>query len=248
MENGMNFLGLIFYFSAIFLILKMSEDMTPKKKFIIILFPFFAIYFFVGQEKINIILEKIRYILDKKNVNKNVLRVIYLLRSNLQAGAPLPQSLTTAAKKGGWGLFLNMPLNRIANYLAQGKSIREALKQVADSMEAKPEMQHAYLMFSSLLVTLKNGGNFIVVLDNIQERIVRYMKIEKKLQDATAQMRFQARIITLAPTFLFFFLLLFSPDRLTFFAQETMGHVMFIFCIILNIIGVFVIRRLLQVK
>lgn len=244
----MSWFSLICYFAMLLLVFNTSRELKVQQMLGVAVFPLCALYFCIDHDKINALLQTVRYNLDKKNVNKNVLRVIYLLRSNLQAGAPLPQSLSTAAQKAGWGLFLDAPLNKIANYLAQGKSIREALRQVSESMEAKPEMQHAYLMFSSLLVTLKNGGNFIVVLDNIQERIVRYMKIEKKLQDATAQMRFQARIITLAPTALFFILLLFSPDRLTFFAQETLGHVMFIFCIILNIIGVFVIQRLLRVK
>ncbi|PLX81422.1 MAG: hypothetical protein C0614_06560 [Desulfuromonas sp.] len=99
----------------------------------------------------------------------------------------------------------------------------------------------------AVLVSKETGGNIGEILDNISRLIRERIQFKQHVKALTAEGRYSAIILIGLPIFMFLYIYLTNYDYISLLWQEKMGHYMIFTAIILQIIGSYVIKRIITI-
>lgn len=99
-----------------------------------------------------------------------------------------------------------------------------------------------------MLIQQQVGGNLATILDTIRETISERIRLRREIGTLTAQGRATGIILAGIPAALFLFFYVFSPGFIQPLITTTIGHLAIGGAIILEIIGFFVIHRIVNIK
>ena len=104
-------------------------------------------------------------------------------------------------------------------------------------------------MFVTAINILKEtGGNLADTFETISETVRERQKVEKKIDALTAQGMTQGVILTLVPFALMVVLFLIDPEFIKPLFTTTLGWVLLLVMLVLQIIGGIVIRRIVKIE
>lgn len=92
------------------------------------------------------------------------------------------------------------------------------------------------------------GGNLAEILRNLAYIIRERLKIKRQVRVYTAQGRFSGYILGALPIFMAFAIYFVNPEYMNILVQEKAGNYLIASAIILQIIGFFVIRKIIKIK
>lgn len=100
----------------------------------------------------------------------------------------------------------------------------------------------------SLLIQRETGGNVAEILDNISRLIRERIQFRRQVNALTAEGRLSAMVLVGLPIVLFIYIYFVNRDYIALLWQEQLGQYMLLGAVVLQIIGAFVIRRIVDVE
>ena len=164
------------------------------------------------------------------------------LTSGLRAGQALPQALEVFARRSEG--TLKEELDIVLREYRLGVELPDALQRMYDRLPCE-DLQ---LLIVSIRLTLQSGGSLADVLQRITQTIRGRIEFQQKLRALTAQGRFEALAMSLAPLLAFVLLFVINNDLMLPMVQTLIGWCAIGVMLTLETIGYFVIRAIVDVK
>jgi tight adherence protein B len=106
----------------------------------------------------------------------------------------------------------------------------------------------ARFFITAVLTQREAGGNLAEVLDNLSSLIRERSRVKRQVRVASAHGRITGWILSLMPPVLAVVMTLLAPQHMRAFIEDPLGVRMIIGALILQAIGVFAIRRIVDVE
>ena len=177
-----------------------------------------------------------------KLFNEQINEGIVLISNSLKAGYSFLQALTVVVDE------LKEPFSKefgkLLKEMTLGISTEEAFKGMLDRVES----EDLKLLVNAILIQKDIGGNLAEILDNISETIRERQKIKNEVKTLTAQGRLSGIIITLMPVILGLMIYMFNKEYIMLLFTTTIGLVMLGMAFVSQVIGIFMIRKIVDVE
>lgn len=159
----------------------------------------------------------------------------------LRAGYSFQQAVDVVAKE------MEPPISeefaRVSNDIVMGIGLDDALEQMARRVESSD----FDLVVTAVLIQREIGGNLAQVLDSISDTIIERIRMKREINSLTAQGRLSALVLLLLPFFVGAFMFFFNREQFQLLLDEPAGQVALGVSIVMEIIGVFVIKKIIDI-
>lgn len=178
----------------------------------------------------------------KQMFDSQILHLTMTLANGLRSGQALPQALDAASQRMGDPMREELAL--VLNESRYGLDLTEALERLHTRMPG----EDLRLLITSIRLTLQSGGSLSDVLERMVVMIRSRTEFHEKLKTMTAQGRFEAIAMSLAPVFVYVILRLIDPELMkpltgTFIGWCTIGGVA-----VMIATGFFVINKIVTIE
>ena len=177
-----------------------------------------------------------------KEFERSILDLSMGLTSGLRAGQALPQALEVFSRRSEGPL--KEELEVVLREYRLGLELTDAMQRMYDRLPCE-DLQ---LLIVSIRLTLQSGGSLADVLQRITQTIRGRIEFQQKLQALTAQGRFEALAMSLAPLLAFVLLFIINNELMLPMVQTLIGWCALGIMFTLEIIGYIVIRAIVDVK
>jgi len=164
-----------------------------------------------------------------------------LLSSALSAGGSLVHALRYAAEHCDEPLAGE--LQRAVWDLEAGKSFSEAMESLRKRTGGS---EFAYLAVA-MDIQHVSGGSLGSAIEAVSESLQQTADLADELRTKTTQGRLSAKIVSAMPLILLVVLSLFSGNYVSEFFSSPVGVVMFVFALLLELLGILLVRRSLAI-
>lgn len=164
------------------------------------------------------------------------------LTSALRAGHALPQAIEVFARRCEGPMKEELAI--VLREYRLGLELPDALQRMYDRLPCE-DLQ---LLIISIRITLQSGGSLADVLQRITQTIRGRIEFHQKLQALTAQGRFEALAMSLAPLLAFTLLFVINNDLMLPMIKTLIGWCALGIMVTLEIIGYAVIRAIIDIK
>jgi tight adherence protein B len=165
-----------------------------------------------------------------------------LMAGSLAAGYSMPQAVDTVVREGIDPMASEMRKALIETRL--GVPIDEALENIAIRTGSE---DFAWVVMA-IRIQREVGGNLSEILRIVAETIRERQYLRRQVRTLSAEGRISAIIISSLPPLFALYLLIARPDYLVLLFTETLGIAMVIGGLILWVIGVFWMRRIVDIE
>ena len=164
------------------------------------------------------------------------------LTSGLRAGQALPQALEVFSRRCEGPMKEELTI--VLREYRLGLELSAALQRMYDRIPCE-DLQ---LLIISIRLTTQSGGSMADVLAKITQMIRGRTEFQQKLQALTAQGRFEALAMALAPLLAFLLLFFINNDLMLPMVQTAIGWCAIGIMLTLEAIGYFVIRSIVNIE
>lgn len=165
-----------------------------------------------------------------------------IMSNGIKSGTNVAQSMERVNEI--MGNPLRSEFQKVLSQQQLGQSFEDALIDLGVRIP-RPDVQ---MLVTAINILKETGGDLSQTFDNIVFTIRERQKLEKKIQALTAMGRFQGLIVTLIPFFLAGMLFIFDPQLIMPMFTTTLGLVLCAVMIGLQVIGGFLIRKIVTIK
>jgi tight adherence protein B len=165
-----------------------------------------------------------------------------MIANSLKAGFGLLQSLSTAAEQTEHPL--STELAQTVHETNVGSSVEEAFLNLSER-GANYDLD---LVVTAILVQRSAGGNLSEILETVTETMRERVRIKGEINTLTAQQRLTGFVISLMPVGVGGMFMLVSPDYMTALFTDPLGRMMLGVAVVMQILGVFIIGRILNIE
>ena len=173
--------------------------------------------------------------------------------------AQLPEALTQVSNslKAGFGLLQSLDLTaqqmqhpvstefkRTIYEMNMGSTPEKALQDLAE----RSGSYDLDIVVTAILVQRTVGGNLSEILDKVAETMRERTTIRGEIKTLTAQQKMTGLVIGLLPLGVVGLLMVMSPDYMGLLFTATLGKVMLGIGLVLETIGIVIIRRILAIE
>jgi tight adherence protein B len=164
-----------------------------------------------------------------------------IISSGLRAGFSFPQAVSIVVRE------MEPPLASEFSRVLRENRIGKPMDQALNDLLERVENDDLELLITALLIQRQVGGNLAEVLDGISHTIRERVRIKGDIQTLTAEGRLSAIILFLLTPAVAGFMLLLNPGYIVTLIHEPIGILMIVAAVILQIIGITVIRKIINI-
>lgn len=164
-----------------------------------------------------------------------------IVSSGLRAGYSFPQAMSVVSRE------MPPPIGKEFARVIWENRMGKPLEEVLRNLGERNESDDLNLVITALLIQKQVGGNLAEILDNISHTIRERVRIKGEIQTLTAQGRLSAIIIIILPVAVAAFLMATNPEYMLTLVRETLGLIMLVFAIIMQVFGIMVIRKIIKI-
>ncbi len=125
-----------------------------------------------------------------------------------------------------------------------GLPIDESLFELSDRID----VVDVQIFVTAVLIQREVGGNLAEILDTLAGTIRERFKIERQVRVYTAQGRLTGYLLACLPLVVGFLIYLLNKEYMTILFVEPIGRMLIAVAVIMQIIGYFIIRRIVDIK
>ena len=125
-----------------------------------------------------------------------------------------------------------------------GLPLRDALFQLADRIP----LLDVRFFTTAVLIQRDTGGNLAEILDNLAHVVRERFRIRREIRTKTAHGRFTGLVLLALPAGLGVILTMINPEHMELLFSRSMGHTMIGAAIVMQVIGFFWIRKILDLE
>lgn len=178
----------------------------------------------------------------RKSLEEQLPDALVFISNSLKAGFGLLQSLSMAADQ------LENPVARELDQTVYETNVGSSMDEAFLALSERCDSYDLDLVVTAVLVQRSAGGNLSEILENVAATMRERVRIRGEIQTLTAQQRMTGIVIALLPVGVGGMFLVVSPDYITTLFTDTMGQVALGMAVILETVGIFVIRRILAIE
>ena len=167
---------------------------------------------------------------------------IDLLSRALRAGHALTTGLSMVADE------MKEPVGPEFRQLFDEQNFGRPLDQAMKSFAERIPTIDAKFFVTAVLTQREAGGNLSEVLDNLSTIIRDRFRVKRQVRVISAHGRITGWVLSALPVCLGLFFAVASPDTYRTFYNDPLGVKMIVGALVLQIIGVFVIRRIVVIE
>jgi tight adherence protein B len=167
---------------------------------------------------------------------------IDLLCRAIRAG----HGIQTALKMVGdeLGDPLGMEFRRVFEEQKFGLPLEESLAGLAERID----LADVRIFNTGVLIPRRVGGNLAEILDTLARTIRERFMIHRQVRVYTAQGRFTGYLLAVLPIVIGFMIYLLNRDYLSILWTEDFGRGLIVTALLLQVVGFFVIRRIVDIE
>ncbi len=175
-------------------------------------------------------------------IMKQLVDALEMIRSSLQAGHSLPQSLEAVAEEMPNPLAAEF--RQVNEELRLGHPIREALNGIYNRTGLDD------LRFFIVAITLNReiGGNLSEIIGIVSATLRERFKLKAQVRSLTAQGRMSAMVLTGLAPFLFVAVSFLNPQYMEPMFTTAAGRFMSGYCVVSVLFGYWLMRRIVDIK
>jgi tight adherence protein B len=166
---------------------------------------------------------------------------ITIVSNSLKAGYSFLQAVAVVSEE------TRDPFSKEFKKLLKEMSLGISEEDALRGLLSRVESEDLRLVINAILIQKDIGGNLSEILDNISETIRERQKIKNELKTLTAQGKLSGIIVMLIPLGLGAFLYLFNREYMMVLFTTPIGIGMVVAALINEIIGFFMIRKIVNI-
>lgn len=181
---------------------------------------------------------------QKKKLKKFNLQIgdtLGIISNALRAGFSFLQTMDMVGKE--MPAPIGKEFARTFREISLGTTTEEALQNLAKRVDS----DDLDLLVTAVLIQRQVGGNLAEILDSISQTIRERIRIQGEIKTLTAQGRISGVIIGLIPPGLIVLILVINPGYMMPLFQSPVGLIMLGGCIVNEIIGMLLIRKIISI-
>jgi len=167
--------------------------------------------------------------------------VLTIMASSLRAGHSFMQSLDAVAKEIAQPAATEF--QRVVSEIRLGRPVDDALEALAVRV-GSPDFRWAVLAVN---IQREVGGNLAEILDNVADTLRERAQMRRQVRVLTAEGRLSAWVLTLLPLSIALYMFITNPDYIGLLVTTTLGIIMLASASVLLVIGVFWMRKIVDI-
>lgn len=160
----------------------------------------------------------------------------------LRAGYSFQQAMDVVAKE--MEPPISTEFERVMTDITMGVSLEGALEQ----MNKRVGSSDFDLVVTAVLIQREVGGNLAQILDTISDTINERIRMKREINALTAQGKLSSVVLIALPIFMAAFCWTFNKDQMMVFVTEEWGRYAVVFAVIMEILGIVVIRKIVDIE
>jgi len=164
------------------------------------------------------------------------------LASGMRSGLGLPQALEATSRR--MGDPMQEELQTVLREYRFGMELGDALQRLNDRMPS----EDMNLLVTTIKLTSKTGGSLVEVMDKMVEMIRSRREFQERLKNMTAQARFEAIAMSLAPVAAFILLYIIDPALMRPMLTTRMGWCGIGLVVIMVSCGYYFIKKIVTIE
>lgn len=168
--------------------------------------------------------------------------MLTMVANALRAGFSFMQAFELIARE------MDAPIGREVQKVVNEVNVGATLDTALENMQKRVESPDFELVVTAVLIQRQVGGNLAQILDTISETIQERIRMRREVMALTAQGRLSGIVLGVLPIALAGILMLINPNYLKPLFEETAGQIAMIGAIVFEVIGFFVIRKIVDIK
>lgn len=168
--------------------------------------------------------------------------MLTMVANALRAGFSFMQAFELIARE------MDAPMGREVRLVVNEVNLGNTLETALDNMQKRVASPDFELVVTAVLIQRQVGGDLAQILDTISETIEERVRMRREVRALTAQGRASGWVLAVIPFALSGAIYFISPGYLDPLLTTDLGHIFIIGAIILEIIGIIVIQRIVDIK
>ncbi|MFV0636633.1 type II secretion system F family protein [Mitsuokella sp. WILCCON 0060] len=168
--------------------------------------------------------------------------MLTMVANALRAGFSFMQAFELIARE------MDAPMGREVRLVVNEVNLGNTLETALDNMQRRVASPDFELVVTAVLIQRQVGGDLAQILDTISETIEERIRMRREVMALTAQGRASAVVVACIPIALAAGLSILNPDYLKPLIETDMGHMFIIGAVVLEIIGMLIIRKIVDIK
>ena len=164
-----------------------------------------------------------------------------MISQSLQAGLGLTQSMVFVAKE------MPDPLGTEFSVFIEEVNLGLPLVDALKKFEERMNLPEVRLFNTALMVQREVGGSLAELLTKLADIIRDRFRIERLIKSLTAQNRVSAWTVCSVPPLLAVFMFMREPEMMAKTMAHPMGRTMLMVALVLEIVGIFVFRKIIKI-
>ncbi len=164
------------------------------------------------------------------------------LASGMRSGLGLPQALEATSKRIGEPM--QEELQTVLREYRFGMELADALQRLNERMPS----EDMNLLVTTIKLTTKTGGSLVEVMDKMVEMIRGRREFQERLKNMTAQGKFEAIAMSLAPIAAFILLYIVDPSLMRPMVTTGMGWCGIGIVAVMVSCGYYVIKKIVTIE
>lgn len=177
-----------------------------------------------------------------RKIEEQLPEALTLVSNSLKAGFGLLQSLSLAAEQLEHPIATELGLT--IHEMSVGSSADEALANLSDRV-GNYDLD---LVVTAILVQRSVGGSLAEILETVAETMRERVRIRGDIVTLTSQQQLTGAVVGVLPIVVGGLFMLISPDYILLLFTESAGRIMLGGAVVLEIIGIGIMRRILSIE
>lgn len=168
--------------------------------------------------------------------------MLTMVANALRAGFSFMQAFELISRE------MDAPMGHEVQLVVNEVNLGNTLEYALDNMQRRVASPDFELVVTAVLIQRQVGGDLASILDTISETIAERVRMRRETQTLTAQGRLSGWVLVLIPFALGGFLSVVNPGYLQPLFDTELGRMCMIGAIVSELIGILVIRRIVDIK
>lgn len=177
----------------------------------------------------------------RHKLNQQLGDALIIMANALRAGFSFQQAMETVRRE------LPPPISTEFEWCLREMNLGASTEESLLNMGSRAASDDLDMVISAVLIQRQVGGNLAQILENISRTIRERARIKGEIRTLTAQGRISGLIIGLLPVVLLLLLCIINPTYMSTMTGNTMGLLILGGAFFAEIIGVFIIKKLVEV-